>query len=351
MSAGTLYWDNHDQPRAVSRFGDDDPVWRARSTQRRSRPCCTCTGARPASIRGRGTQDDQCPFAHRRRRGHGRSATTRRAIDAGADHQRCCGIQGRDNLPRTPVQWDAGPHAELHHEASRGHASPNHTGSARPARITGPDSVRAQRLIALPQQPTPSLGHFEMLLDDHPTVGGSPAPSTTSFLSPICRRAADLADFGGAGAIDEWVGAQWCCQHRHPPTVCLTPRRRRPRHLHPGRPGRPAPTLNLLSHAGQGPRRPGIGLAPQGVGPGLRGGGSGQEGAAEAAARRPVALTGGNTSRGRPASHLQNPQIRSASRRRWPRPASIASSPQVPSGSVERHSPSPAARLGVGIRR
>ena len=24
----SLYWDNHDQPRAVSRFGDDDPAWR-----------------------------------------------------------------------------------------------------------------------------------------------------------------------------------------------------------------------------------------------------------------------------------------------------------------------------------
>ncbi len=23
----SLYWDNHDQPRAVSRFGDDDPAY------------------------------------------------------------------------------------------------------------------------------------------------------------------------------------------------------------------------------------------------------------------------------------------------------------------------------------
>lgn len=29
----SLYWDNHDQPRAVSRFGDDDPAWRELSAK------------------------------------------------------------------------------------------------------------------------------------------------------------------------------------------------------------------------------------------------------------------------------------------------------------------------------
>ena len=29
----SLYWDNHDQPRAVSRFGDDDPQWREASAK------------------------------------------------------------------------------------------------------------------------------------------------------------------------------------------------------------------------------------------------------------------------------------------------------------------------------
>ena len=29
----SAYWDNHDQPRAVSRFGDDDPAWRVRSAK------------------------------------------------------------------------------------------------------------------------------------------------------------------------------------------------------------------------------------------------------------------------------------------------------------------------------
>jgi oligo-1,6-glucosidase len=47
----SLYWDNHDQPRAVSRFGDD-------GTHRCGRPsswprCCTCTAGRRTSSRAR----------------------------------------------------------------------------------------------------------------------------------------------------------------------------------------------------------------------------------------------------------------------------------------------------------
>jgi oligo-1,6-glucosidase len=49
----SLYWDNHDQPRAVSRFGDDDPEHGASARPRPWRRCCTCTAARPTSIRAR----------------------------------------------------------------------------------------------------------------------------------------------------------------------------------------------------------------------------------------------------------------------------------------------------------
>ena len=49
----SLYWSNHDQPRAVSRFGSDDP--RApRPLREGARPrCCTCTAGRRTSTRAR----------------------------------------------------------------------------------------------------------------------------------------------------------------------------------------------------------------------------------------------------------------------------------------------------------
>ena len=49
----SLYWDNHDQPRAVSRFGDDGPSYRVDVGQGARRRCCTCTAARRTSTRAR----------------------------------------------------------------------------------------------------------------------------------------------------------------------------------------------------------------------------------------------------------------------------------------------------------
>ena len=48
----SLYWDNHDQPRVVSRFGDDGALPGAVGQDARAR-CCTCTAARPTSTRAR----------------------------------------------------------------------------------------------------------------------------------------------------------------------------------------------------------------------------------------------------------------------------------------------------------
>ena len=48
----SLYWDNHDQPRAVSRFGDDGRVPGCRRPNC-WRPSCTCIGERRTSTRAK----------------------------------------------------------------------------------------------------------------------------------------------------------------------------------------------------------------------------------------------------------------------------------------------------------
>ena len=48
----SLYWNNHDQPRVVSRFGDDGEL-PGRVGQDARPPCCTCTAARRTSTRAR----------------------------------------------------------------------------------------------------------------------------------------------------------------------------------------------------------------------------------------------------------------------------------------------------------
>ena len=48
----SLYWNNHDQPRVVSRFGDDGEH-RVRVGEDARAPCCTCTAGRRTSTRAR----------------------------------------------------------------------------------------------------------------------------------------------------------------------------------------------------------------------------------------------------------------------------------------------------------
>ena len=49
----SLYWDNHDQPRAVSRFGNDSPEHRVELGQDARPRCSTCTRGRRTSIRAK----------------------------------------------------------------------------------------------------------------------------------------------------------------------------------------------------------------------------------------------------------------------------------------------------------
>ncbi|MFN8099809.1 MAG: alpha-glucosidase [Dermatophilaceae bacterium] len=211
----SLYWDNHDQPRAVSRFGDDDPVWRGRSAKTLATVLHLHRGT-PYVYQGEELGMTNAPFAGIDDVADIESINHyREAIDAGADPQevlRGIRAKGRDNA-RTPVQWDAGPHAGFTTGEPWIAANPNHTEINAAAQITDPDSVRAhyQRLIALRHNnPTVALGHFEMLLDDHPTVWAFTRTLDDDqllVLANLSREPADLADFGRAGAIDEWVGA------------------------------------------------------------------------------------------------------------------------------------------------
>ena len=47
----SLYWNNHDQPRIVSRWGNDREHWYA--SRRLWPPCCTCTAEPRTSTRAK----------------------------------------------------------------------------------------------------------------------------------------------------------------------------------------------------------------------------------------------------------------------------------------------------------
>ncbi len=170
----SLYWDNHDQPRAVSRFGDDGEH-RVASAQ------CLATllhlhRGTPYVYQGEELGMTNAPFAGIE---DFRDIETlnhyTEAVGAGADAGtvlEAVRAKSRDHA-RTPMQWDATEGAGF----TTGHpwiaVNPNHTTINAEAERADPGSVfhHYRRLIALRHsEPAVAHGDFTMLLDDDPTV-------------------------------------------------------------------------------------------------------------------------------------------------------------------------------------
>jgi len=168
----SLYWDNHDQPRAVSRFGDDSPRYR--------RDSATCLATllhlhrgTPYVYQGEEIGMANAPF---------RSIDGFRDVESlnhyaqavahGEDPQTVlAALRGmsRDNA-RTPVQWDASPNAGFTAGTPWIAVNPDHTEWNAQAQRADPTSVFAhhKRLIALRHaDPVVAFGDFTMLLPEH----------------------------------------------------------------------------------------------------------------------------------------------------------------------------------------
>ncbi|MGW8887224.1 glycoside hydrolase family 13 protein [Streptomyces sp. NPDC055749] len=109
----SLYWSNHDQPRAVSRFGDDSPAHRARSATMLATVLHMHRGT-PYVYQGEELGMVNSPFASIEDFRDIESLNHyRERLDAGADEAEILSALravGRDNA-RTPVQWDTTEHA------------------------------------------------------------------------------------------------------------------------------------------------------------------------------------------------------------------------------------------------
>ncbi len=171
----SLYWDNHDQPRAVSRFGDDSPA------HRRDSATCLATllhGHRgtPYVYQGEELGMANAQFSSIRdfrdieSLNHYAQATAR-----GADPEEVLAAlrpASRDNA-RTPVQWDASEQAGFTTGTPWIEVNPDHVEWNAAAQRDDPHSVLAHHraLIALRHQSrTVQLGDFAMLLPQHGDV-------------------------------------------------------------------------------------------------------------------------------------------------------------------------------------
>ena len=168
----SLFWDNHDQPRAVSRFGDDRPEHREVSAKMLA-TCLHMMQGSPYIYQGEELGMTNYPF---RSEEEFRDIESVNAIkewcDSGVvskeDFWPCLLKKSRDNA-RTPVQWDDTENAGFTTGTPWIGVNPNYTEINAKAETADENSVfhYYKKLIALRKQnPIMVYGKYELLLED-----------------------------------------------------------------------------------------------------------------------------------------------------------------------------------------
>ncbi|MGM1064322.1 alpha-glucosidase [Saccharothrix sp. Mg75] len=170
----SLYWNNHDQPRVVSRFGDDGEHWRESATALAT--VLHLHRGTPYVYQGEELGMTNAPFASAEDLRDVESLNHHReAVAGGVDPEvvlRGLRAMGRDNA-RTPVQWDDTPNAGFTTGQPWIAVNPNHTWLNAAAQYDDPRSVfnHYRRLIALRHEhPVVAVGDFRMLHPEHPAL-------------------------------------------------------------------------------------------------------------------------------------------------------------------------------------
>ncbi|MEE1938943.1 alpha-glucosidase [Streptomyces sp. TRM 70361] len=224
----SLYWGNHDQPRAVSRFGDDSPRHRTRSATALATVLHLHRGT-PYVYQGDELGMTNAPFAaiddfrdleslrhHAEETAHG--ADPAAVLDA-------LRAMGRDNA-RTPMQWDATAHAGFTTGTPWLPVNPNHTEINAAAQRADPASVlhHHRRLIELRHtEPAVAFGDFTLLLPDDERIWAflrrhEPAPGEVTELLVLANLGSEPAR---CPVPDGWAGTEVLITN-HPGGVPLT---------------------------------------------------------------------------------------------------------------------------------
>ncbi|MGN0321543.1 MAG: alpha-glucosidase [Oliverpabstia sp.] len=168
----SLFWDNHDQPRAVSRFGNDSPKYREASAKMLA-TCLHMMQGTPYIYQGEELGMTNYPF---------QTPADFRDIESINAYKEWCesGIVShevfwpcitnisRDNA-RTPVQWDDSENAGFTTGTPWIQVNPNYKEINAKAEVADPNSVfhYYQKLIALRKKyPVVVYGKYELLLPE-----------------------------------------------------------------------------------------------------------------------------------------------------------------------------------------
>lgn len=166
----SLFWDNHDQPRAVSRFGNDDPkYWEASAKMLAT--CLHMMQGTPYIYQGEELGMTNYPFRNPQ---EFRDIESIHAYEEWCESGRlshdifwpCLIFKSRDNA-RTPMQWDDTTYAGFSAVTPWIAVNPNYTTINAKSQTSDPNSVfhYYKKLISLRKQhPVIVYGKYELLL-------------------------------------------------------------------------------------------------------------------------------------------------------------------------------------------
>ena len=172
----SLYLSNHDQPRSISRFGDDSPEYRVVCAKMLG-TCLHMMQGTPYVYQGEELGMTNMPFADISEVKDLDSINAYHEMsEAGLiskeDMMRFIRLKGRDNA-RTPMQWDDSDNAGFTTGTPWIGVNPNYTEVNAKAAVADEDSIfhYYRRLIALRKE-TPIIvyGHYALLEPDHESL-------------------------------------------------------------------------------------------------------------------------------------------------------------------------------------
>jgi oligo-1,6-glucosidase len=208
----SLYWDNHDQPRAVSRFGDDSPEHRVNSAKTLATVQHMHKGT-PYVYQGEELGMTNTQFldisAYRDIESINYYAE---ALSLGMEAEavlHSMAPRSRDNA-RTPVQWDDTSHAGFTQAIPWLPVNPNYVVVNAAAAVAEPDSTfhHFRRLIELRHElPVVVEGRFELLLPDHDQIWALTRTLGNQVLVMVANCSSRPATVP-AGSVPEVAGAR-----------------------------------------------------------------------------------------------------------------------------------------------
>ncbi|WP_308799399.1 glycoside hydrolase family 13 protein [Agromyces silvae] len=209
----SLYWNNHDQPRVVSRFGDDTRYWYESATALAT--TLHLMRGTPYIYQGEEIGMTNMPFASiddfrdLETLNHYREVTRGMDPDRARHVLEAITLASRDNA-RTPVQWNGSPGAGFSSAEPWIAVNPNHTWLNAEAQYDDPRSVFAwyRRLIELRHsEPVVVDGRFRLLLAEDPQVFAYTRTldaTTLLVVANLSGRPATLPD----DLCDQWRSAR-----------------------------------------------------------------------------------------------------------------------------------------------